>query len=181
MKRPLRIYGDPVLREKARPVTAFDADLRRLADDMIATMHAEEGIGLAAQQIGETRAIFVLDVPETSDRDDKGNRLNPDFPMPMVAVNPEIVAASRKKDICEEGCLSFPEIRAPIERPVEITLRWQDLAGAAREMQLRGLVARAAQHELDHLQGVLLVDRMSPVKRIALRGKLRQIRGKQTA
>ncbi len=92
MKLPLRIYGDPVLREKARPVTTFDDALRRLAADMVETMHAEEGIGLAAQQIGDTRAIFVLDVPEKSDCDEEGRRLNPDLPMPMVAVNPEIVA-----------------------------------------------------------------------------------------
>ena len=179
MPRSVRIYGDPVLREKAQPVTQFDDDLRRLAAEMIETMHAEEGVGLAAQQIGETQAIFVLDVPETSDRDAEGRRLNPEVAMPLVVVNPHIVSASRRKEAREEGCLSFPEIVASIERSAEITLRWQDLSGAVSEMRLRGLVARAAQHELDHLHGVLLTDRMSPVKRIALRGRLQRLRQAQ--
>lgn len=176
MPRSVRIYGDPVLREKAQPVTQFDEDLRRLAAEMIETMRAEEGVGLAAQQIGETRAVFVLGVPEMSDLDADGHRLNPEVAMPLAAVNPHIVSALRRKEAREEGCLSFPEIVASIERPAEITLRWQDLSGATIEMRLRGLVARAAQHELDHLHGVLLTDRMSPVKRIALRGRLQRLR-----
>lgn len=176
MTLTVKIYGEPVLREKSRRVERFDADLRRLAEAMIETMHAEDGVGLAAQQVGETRAVFVLDVPAASDTGEDGIRLNPDVPMPLVVVNPEIVKASRKKDVCEEGCLSFPEIRASIERPAKITLRWQDLEGTTHEQPLQGLVARAAQHEFDHLNGVLLVDRMSPVKRIALRGKLRRLR-----
>ncbi len=172
----IKIYGDPVLREKYRPVDCFDAELRELAQNMIETMHRAEGIGLAAQQVGDTRAIFVLDVSPRSDLDEDGIRMNPDIAMPLIVVNPKIVETSRKKDVYEEGCLSFPDIRAAIERPVEIVLRWQDLDGASHEQRLRGLVARAAQHEMDHLNGVLLVDRMSPVKRIALRGALRRLR-----
>lgn len=176
MSLRVTIYGEPVLREKARPVDRFDDDLRRLASAMIETMHAEEGIGLAAQQVGETRSVFVLDVPAASDTDDAGARENPDVAMPLVVVNPEIAEPSRRRETCEEGCLSFPDIRAAIERPAEIVLRWQDLDGARHERRLKGLVARAAQHEFDHLNGVLLVDRMSPVKRIALRGALRRLR-----
>ena len=176
MVRRIRLYGDPVLRQKATPVRQFDDELRRLAADMLETMRAEDGIGLAAQQIGETRAIFVLDVPEPSDRDETGARLNPEVPMPLVVINPRLRSASPKKASYEEGCLSLPEIRARIERPVEITLEWEDLDGRTHEKRLRGLVARAAQHELDHLNGVLIVDRMSPVKRVALRNRLRQLR-----
>lgn len=176
MPPEIRIYGDPVLREKFRRVERFDDELRQLARRMLEAMRRAEGIGLAAQQIGDTRAIFVLDISPESDRDADGARLNPDVPMPLIAVNPEIVEFSKKKDVYEEGCLSFPDIRATIERPVEIVLRWQDLDGASHEQRLRGLVARAAQHEFDHLNGVLLVDRMSPVKRIALRGALRRLR-----
>lgn len=176
MTLDIKIYGEPVLREKFRKVERFDADLRRLAADMLDTMRRAEGIGLAAQQIGDTRAIFVLDVGPKGDRGEDGIRLNPDLPMPLIAVNPEIVEGSRRKTVCEEGCLSFPDIRAAIERPAEIVLRWQDLDGTRHEQRLRGLVARAAQHEFDHLNGVLLVDRMSPVKRIALRGALRRLR-----
>ncbi len=181
MPLTLRIYGDPVLREKARKVERFDDELRRLAEEMIRAMHAEEGIGLAAQQIGETRAIFVLDIPATADTDERGIRENPEIPMPLIVVNPEIVEASRRRETCEEGCLSFPNIRVSVERPAEVTLRWQDAEGRPHEARLKGLAARAAQHELDHLNGVLLVDRMSPVKRIALRGALRRLREEAAA
>lgn len=176
MKLTLRTFGDPVLREKARPVAAVDDRIRRLALDMLETMYAEEGIGLAAQQVGSTDAIFVMDVPARSDVDDNGSRLNPEVAMPMVLVNPEITWSSDETDVYEEGCLSFPDIRANVERPFEIEVRYLDRDGRPQQHRLRGMVSRCFQHEFDHLQGVLLCDRMSAVKRVAVAGKLKRLR-----
>ncbi len=176
MKLLLRFYGDPVLRQKAAPVAAVDDRLRKLADDMIETMHAEEGIGLAAQQVGETVALCVVDVPASGDTDEDGARLNPDTAMPMVLFNPQIVESSDDTEVYEEGCLSFPEIRVPVTRPSEVVVRWTDRDGAKREQRLCGLVARCVQHEMDHLAGVLICDRMSAVKKISLSGKLKRMK-----
>ena len=172
----LRKYGDPVLREKAKPVPAVDDRVRKLADDMIDTMHAEEGVGLAAQQVGETLALFVMDIPARSDTDGDGNRLNPDAGMPMTLVNPEITWASKETEVYEEGCLSFPDIRANVARPSEVEVRYLDREGKPQQRRLRGLAARCCQHELDHLNGVLLCDRMSAVKRVAVSGRLKRLR-----
>ncbi len=179
MKRRITIYGEDVLREKARPVQAVTDEIRALAADMIETMRAENGVGLAAEQIGRTEAICVVEVPPDYDKDEHGNRLNPGIPMPWVLINPEIIDASKERETAEEGCLSFPGIYAPVTRPVEVTVRYVDLGGKPREQRVRKFVARAVQHEMDHLNGVLLVDRMSPVKRIALRGQLRRLRDKK--
>lgn len=176
MTSGLRYYGDPWLREKAREVTVFDDSLRDLAMTMIEIMRAKDGIGLAAQQIGETRDLCVVHVPETSDTDEFGTRLNPQVNMPMVLVNPRIARTCDRVESAEEGCLSFPDITAPISRPAEIDLEYQDMSGTAHAAHLRGLVARAVQHEMDHLQGVLIVDRMTPVKKLALSGRLKRLR-----
>lgn len=178
MKQRIVVYGEPVLREKAQRVDAVTDEIRRLVTDMIETMRAENGVGLAAEQIGRKEAVCVVEVPPDYDKDEQGKRWNPDIAMPWVLINPEIVAASKDKETGEEGCLSFPGIFAPITRPVEVTVRYTDMNGRAREDRVRKFVARAVQHEIDHLNGVLLVDRMSPVKRIALRGKLRDLREK---
>jgi len=143
---------------------------------MIETMHAEEGIGLAAQQVGETVALCVVDVPAHCDADAEGRPLNPGLVMPMVMFNPHIIRASEPTEAREEGCLSFPEIRAKIVRPSEVTVRWMDEDGREREATLRGLTARCVQHEMDHLDGILISDRMSPVMRIALGGRLKRLR-----
>ena len=176
MKLSLKIYGDPVLRMKATPVTKVDDRLRKLADDMVETMHAEDGVGLAAQQVGETVALCVVDIPVSADTTEDGRRLNPDVPMPMALFNPVIVESSNEMDVCEEGCLSFPEIRAPVTRSAEVVVRWTDRGGATCEHRLRGLAARCVQHEMDHLNGVLISDRMSAVKKISLSGKLKRLR-----
>lgn len=176
MKLPLRFYGDPILREKAAPVAAVNDRLRSLADDMIETMHAEEGIGLAGQQVGERVALFVVDIPASADTREDGTRLNPDAVMPMALFNPEIVEFSDETWVYEEGCLSFPEIRVPVTRPAEALVRWTDRDNVRRERRLRGLVARCVQHEMDHLNGVLICDRMSAVKKISLSGKLRRMK-----
>lgn len=172
----LRIYGDPALRRAAEPVAAVDERLRQLASDMIETMRVESGIGLAAQQVGETTALCVIDIPEAADIDEAGDRQNPDAVMPMILFNPKIVDSSDDTEVLEEGCLSFPDIRAPVTRPAEVTVQWLDPSGAARELRVRGLVGRCIQHELDHLAGVLICDRMSAVKKISLSGKLRRMK-----
>jgi len=172
----LTYYGNPVLRKKARRVTLFDESLACLAAGMLEVMRDKEGLGLAAQQIGETVSLCVLDIPERMDHDDLGARLNPDVAMPMILANPRIERVSRETESYEEGCLSFPEITAPVIRPVEIDLTYEDLAGKTRAVRLRGLVARAAQHEMDHLAGVLIIDRMTPVKKLVLAGRLKRLR-----
>jgi len=176
MKRPLRYYGDPVLRQPARRIEQVDEPLRAFAHDMIETMHAESGIGLAAQQVGETVALCVVDVPERMDIGAGGEPLNPSVEMPLVLMNPEIVSASDVLECAEEGCLSFPDIATPIRRPEEIEVAYLGLDGVRTAVRLRGLVARAVQHEMDHLAGRLIVDHMTPVKKVAYSGRLKRLR-----
>lgn len=168
-------YGNPVLREKARPVTVFDGELQRFAAAMLDVMREREGIGLAAQQVGSTLSICVVDVPARLDLDEQGTPLNPGVEMPLILVNPRIERAGTELAVREEGCLSFPEITAQVTRPFEIDLAYEDLSGVTRSLGLRGLVARAVQHEMDHLAGVLLVDRMTPVRKLALSGRLKRL------
>lgn len=176
MIHEVRIYGDPILRAKARPIDAVTDEIRALGRDMIETMRVAEGVGLAAQQIGLDIAICVVEVPEAADKDDAGNRLNPDLAMPLVVLNPEILSLSKKSESSEEGCLSFPEIRGNIERPVDIRLRFMDEHGKTRELDVRGFTARVLQHEIDHLNGVLFIDKMSTAKRVAIAGKIKRMK-----
>jgi len=175
MNLQLCTYGNPVLRKKAEPIQEINESVRALAGEMIAFMHAERGVGLAAEQIGRTEALCVIDIPPEADTDESGTRENPEIAMPLVLINPEITARSPERISCEEGCLSFPGLSATVERHHAVTVRFTELDGAARELTGKGLLARAVQHELDHLNGVLLVDRMSPVKRIAYAGRLKRM------
>lgn len=178
MKLEIVTYGDPVLRQKADRVEQFRG-LQKLADDMLETLHASNGLGLAAQQVGQTIAICVIDVPPELDVKEKGGpRENPDIAMPLVLLNLEIVDSSGKIT-AQEGCLSFPEIFVPIARAEEVTASFDDLGGKRKTIRARGLLARAVQHELDHLNAVLLVDRMSPVRRISLSGKLKKLKNRE--
>jgi len=156
------IYGNPVLRKKAQPVAEVTAEIRALADRMFGIMYAEEGIGLAAEQVGHTEAIFVLDVPSDADKNEKGLPNNPGVKMPQAFINPEIIGASEEMSVAEEGCLSFPKLYVPVRRPSEVVLRYLDRDGNPQVVNAKGLLARAIQHELDHLNGVLLVDHMTP-------------------
>jgi peptide deformylase len=176
MVREVRIFGDPVLREPSSRITAFDEGLRSLAEDLIETMRAEQGVGLAAQQVGITDAVCVVEVPEDHDVDEGGNRENPELAMPAVLVNPSISRSGEESWILDEGCLSFPGITAAIERPTGIDLVYQDLAGETIQTELHGFVARVVQHEVDHLNGVLFTDRMTHVKKVALSGRLKRMR-----
>ena len=177
MKLPVHNYGDPILRQSAVPVEHVTEELRALAKDMIATMRAENGVGLAAEQVGRREAVIVIELPPDYDIEEEGGpRLHPDIEMPWVLFNPEILDASVEQEVATEGCLSFPDITAPVSRAVEIKLRYTNLAGHSHERVLRKFLARVVQHEVDHLRGVLLVDRMSAVKKIALRGQLKRLK-----
>ena len=176
MNYPVCKYGDSVLREKAGPIREVTPEIRQLARDMVETMHAERGVGLAAQQVGKPLSLCVIDVPAEYDVDDNGARVNPGIAMPLVLVNPDIVHYSAEKQSGEEGCLSFPGLSAPVERSMEVTVNHVDLSGRYQRLTARGFLARAVQHEVDHLNGVLLVDRMSAIKKIALAGQLKRLK-----
>ncbi|HET7162614.1 MAG TPA: peptide deformylase [Rhodanobacteraceae bacterium] len=155
-------FPDPRLRLVAQPVETFDADLKRLADDMLATMYDAPGIGLAATQVDVPRRVLVLDVSETHDD-------------PRVIVNPEILE-SRGAEVCQEGCLSFPGVYADVERKEWIRVRAQDVTGKHFELETDGLLAVCIQHEMDHLVGKVFVDYLSPLKRSLLLRKLEKQR-----
>jgi len=147
--------GDPVLRQKAEPVREFDDELRALIRDMFTTMYAAEGVGLAAPQIGLSRRVLVIDVRDESDPE-QGR---------YVLINPEIVAASEETEKAPEGCLSIPGIEEVVHRPAAVRVRAQDPFGKEFEVEGDELLGRALQHEIDHLDGVLFLDRVSPLKR----------------
>ena len=176
----IHTYGAPVLREPAMAVEAVTPELRKLAKDMVFTMHRANGVGLAAQQVGRTEAVCVIDVPAEYDVEERGKggpRLNPDVEMPLVLFNPRIVEASEDETVAEdEGCLSFPGINGSVERPWRVKVAYLDIDGKEREVALQGYVARAAQHEIDHLNGTLFVDRFNYVKKLAVRGKLKKLK-----
>lgn len=174
------MYGDPVLRQPAQPVKEFNQQLSDIADAMLETMYEARGIGLAAQQVGLTEALCVLDVPPESDVDDDDRRLNPDIEMPIAMVNPELLESSGETWSYDEGCLSFPDITGKVVRPWKVKIRYQDLEGKAHEIEAQGLVGRAILHEMDHLNGVLFVDRMSNAKRLALAGKMKRLKQRTT-
>ncbi len=176
MSLTIRIYGDPVLREQARPVESVTPALRAFAEEMLATMHEQEGVGLAAQQVGSTQALCVVEVPASYDQDDNGQRIHPDVEMPLVLINPELSDVSEKMDFREEGCLSFPGIRGDIPRHLELTVKYLGIDGQMHARRLKGFLARVVQHEVDHLNGVLFIDRMSAPKKLVLGTRLKRMR-----
>jgi peptide deformylase len=155
-------FPDPRLRLVAQPVEAFDADLKRLADNMLATMYQAPGIGLAATQVNVQKRLLVLDVSETHDD-------------PRVFVNPQILE-DRGSEVCQEGCLSFPGVYADVERKDWIRVKAQDVDGKTFELDTDGLLAVCIQHEMDHLVGKVFVDYLSPLKRSLLLRKLEKQR-----
>jgi peptide deformylase len=155
--RPILILPDKRLRQKARPVAAVDDDIRALMDDMLETMYAAPGIGLAATQIGEMKRVLVLDVAKRQDEEASAE--------PMAFANPEIVWSSEEISTYNEGCLSIPEIYEEVERPARIRVRYLDRDNAQREIEADGILATCLQHEIDHLNGVLFIDHISRLKR----------------
>lgn len=172
----IRNYGDPVLREAGTVFEQVDDEVRELAENMLETMREEQGVGLAAQQIGLALMICVVHVASEYDLDDAGIRENSDIEMPLVLINPEILSVSDETWTMEEGCLSFPGISASITRPRGIRLRYLDAMGQIHEVEAQGFLARVIQHEVDHLNGVLFLDHMSHVKKVALSGRLKRMK-----
>ena len=166
MAGPICIYGNPVLRKKSEPVKAVTEEIRTLTDRMLGIMYSQEGIGLAAEQIGRTEAVFVLDVPVAADKNNQGLPNNPGVKMPQAFINPEIIGSSEEMSVAEEGCLSFPKLYVSVQRPAEVVLRYLDRDGNPQILNAKGLLARAIQHELDHLNGILLVDHMSSASKL---------------
>lgn len=147
----IRVLGDPVLRKPTKPVTKVTDELRKLIADMFETMYAAEGIGLAAPQVGRTERLAVVDV--------EGNK--------FVLINPSIVSTEGEKEKAEEGCLSIPDIYGDVERPAIVTIRATDENGNEYEATASELLGRCFQHEIDHLDGKLFIDYLSPLKRKA--------------
>ena len=171
-------YGDPVLRAKGALVQKVDAKIEKLAQDMIETMRAADGVGLAAQQVGVPIQLAVLDVSDIEDRpstmsigDEEVDLLEY---MPMVLLNP-VLSLSEEKEPGKEGCLSFPEMTAEIIRSEGVRVKAQTLDGQSIEFEATGLLARALQHEVDHLHGVLFIDRMNSATKVSLAGKLKRL------
>ncbi len=164
------VYGHEVLRKVAKPVTAITPGIRELAQDMINTMYKANGIGLAAPQVGQSLRMVALHIPV--DREHKGFSSPGEAAllakMPLVLINPEIVVSSVQTDIAEEGCLSVPEVYGEVRRSVLVTLRSQVLDGDPVMFECGGLLGRCIQHELDHLDGKLFVDRASKAVRDSL-------------
>ena len=173
MIRTVVTFGHEVLRQKATPVASVDAAVRQLVQDMLESMYASKGVGLAAEQVGRTERVCVIDVPPDAEKGDC-RETNAAIAMPLVLINPEITAREGKQRN-DEGCLSFPEISAPITRANQVTVSYTDLGGARQTATARGLLARAIQHECDHLDGVLLVDRMSPMQKLSVAGQLKRL------
>jgi peptide deformylase len=155
------IYPEPALRQGGKPVESFGTELTELAQQMLDTMYAQKGVGLAAPQVARSLNLLVLNpTGERSDRVDE-----------LVLVNPRILER-KKLEFGQEGCLSFPGLYAEVERHKQIVVAWQDLEGKHVERKLDDFIARIVQHEMDHLQGVLFVDRLSPADRIRVRANL---------
>jgi len=164
MTLPIVHFNSPILRKKGVKVTTFDADLARLAADMIDTMHDAAGIGLAAQQVGHALQLCVVDLRQTESEfqwELDGARPPLEIFMPLVIVNPVLIVVPEPTTSYEEGCLSFPEIRGDVIRPDKLSVKFQDLKGVPHLLVCDGLFSRCVQHEADHLNGVLFIDRMA--------------------
>lgn len=157
-------YNEPVLHRKGVKIEKFDAALARLADEMVETMHEAAGIGLAAQQIGQAIQLCVIDLRDTDAEfawEFDGARPPLELFMPLALVNPQVTVAPKAKEtVYEEGCLSFPKIRGDVKRPDRITVTFKDQHGVPHTLACDGLLARCVQHEVDHLNGVLFIERM---------------------
>ena len=175
---PILQYGDPVLRGKGTRVEEIDDRIRELIANMIETMLAANGVGLAAQQIGEALQLTVLDISQVEDRPStlklNGKEADPKSAMPLVLINPEIELLD-ETEVGTEGCLSFPEVTGEIERAKSVRAHTQTLEGGIIEIEASGFLARAIQHEDDHLNGILFIDRMNSAAKAALSSRLKRL------
>jgi len=167
-------YGDEKLHSRSEPIDGLTPDLVRLIGEMADTMYAANGVGLAAVQVGVAKRLFVLDVDQVAENGQKKNprRLR-------VFINPEIAWTSEEDSPYVEGCLSVPGVEAEVYRPTRIRVRYRDERGEEREEEADGLLARVIQHETDHVDGVLFVDRLGFAKRQGLAGQLRRLRNER--
>ena len=163
---PIHIYGDPVLRKKAASIGEVTSEIRTLVEDMAATMFDAPGIGLAAPQVGKSVRLFIVD-PNMGEVEDVYEY--------VAFIDPVIVERSDDRVIIEEGCLSVPDIRADVERPRTLKIDFTDLTGERHSAEVGGMLARVIQHEYDHLDGILFVDRINPVRRRLLGKQLKQL------
>ncbi|MHC8491175.1 peptide deformylase [Thalassospira sp. SM2505] len=162
--REILIVPDPRLKKECEPVTDVNDEIRTLLDDMLETMYAAPGIGLAAPQIGVMKRVVVMDVSDDKDK-----------PEPMKLINPEIIWESEDTSVYQEGCLSIPEQYADVERPAEVGVRYLDENGKEHEIEAEGLLATCIQHEIDHLDGVLFTDYLSALKRNMILKKVQKL------
>lgn len=162
--REILIVPDPRLKKECEPVTEVNDEIRDLLDDMLETMYAAPGIGLAAPQIGVMKRVVVMDVSDDKDK-----------PEPMKLINPEIIWESEDTSVYQEGCLSIPEQYADVERPAEVGVRYVDENGKEHEIEADGLLATCIQHEIDHLDGVLFTDYLSALKRNMMIKKVQKL------
>ena len=178
MRLPIVKYGNPILRAKGKHIEQVDERIRSLAADMLETMHAANGIGLAAQQVGAALQLTVLDVSQVEDRPStmklNGTEVDPAGAMPLVLLNPKI-RVDEQVASGNEGCLSFPDITAEIDRAISVEVEALTLDGETVRIEAAGLLARALQHEVDHLNGVLFIDRMSSVAKASLSSRLKRL------
>ena len=165
MLRKIIIEPDPILRKKCEPLEKVDTDTKKLMDDMLETMYAAPGIGLAAVQIGILKRLVVIDI---SRDEEKKN--------PIFLINPEITNQSKKTSVYEEGCLSLPGQFAEIERPAKCTIKYIDYNGKEKDLKADGLLATCIQHEVDHLNGILFIDYLSKLKKSMIIKKLSKLK-----
>ncbi|WP_038161564.1 peptide deformylase [Verrucomicrobium sp. BvORR106] len=175
---PIVIYGDPVLRVKCKPITEVTEEIRKLSQDMIETMHNARGVGLAAPQVGIALQLAVIEVPP-DDESVTYVRINgEDTPlaeaMPLIFLNPKL-DHGKEKAMGEEGCLSMPDLRSEVRRSAGVKVEYQTLDGETRTIEADGLLARALQHEIDHLNGILFIDRLSAAAKLGVRRKLKRL------
>lgn len=167
---PITIYGDKILTKKTDKVKEVDLKTVELIKNMFETMKNSNGIGLAANQVGANKAIFVVDISEVEDYE--GYK-------PMVIINPEIISRSKEKTTMEEGCLSIPEVRVDIERPKSIILKYQDSDLKEHEIEADALLARVLQHEYDHTQGILFTDYFDENLKQKFKDQLNRIKNRE--
>jgi peptide deformylase len=166
---PILEVPDLRLKTISTPVESFDADLKKLVDDMFETMYAAPGIGLAAIQVGVPKRLLVIDLQEEGPDGESVRN-------PRIFVNPEILDPSEDHSIYNEGCLSVPDQYAEVERPASVRARWQDLDGKTHEESMVGMMATCLQHEMDHLEGILFIDHLSRLKRQMVLKKIEKAR-----
>jgi peptide deformylase len=178
MRLSIRQYGDPILRAKGKPVDQIDDRIRELAANMLETMRAANGVGLAAQQIGQALQLTVVDISEIEDRPStmklNGEDVDPKTAMPLILLNPQI-SLHGEISVGTEGCLSFPEITGEIERAESVVARAETLDRGSIEIEATGLLGRVLQHEVDHLNGILFIDRMSSAAKASLSSRLKRL------